>query len=189
VTTLPRQKRQHIRRVTPSSAHHYGRAASELFTPQVGQLAADRGTRLHEALSKIDWLADNAPQPVDISKDDLDLTVASAFRAALSRPPSAVDLWRETSFELVVDGQWISGTFDRVVFCEEEGRRKAEILDFKSTRRRENESEAAFAIRMRETYASQMASYSQALAHLSKISPRDIRCTLLLTDTRQAVSV
>lgn len=189
VTTLPRQKRQHIRRVTPSSAHHYGRAASELFTPQVGQLAADRGTRLHVALSTIEWLADNAVQPAGINKEELDLTVASAFRAALSRPPSAVDLWRETSFELVVDGQWISGTFDRVVFCEEEGRRKAEIFDFKSNRRRENESEAAFAIRMRETYASQMASYSQALAHLSKIPPRDIRCTLLLTDTRQAVSV
>jgi ATP-dependent exoDNAse (exonuclease V) beta subunit len=189
VPALPRQKRQHIRRVTPSSAHYYGKAASELFTPQSGQLAADRGTRLHEALSTIEWLADNAPQPADISKDDLDLTVESSFRAALSRPQSAVDLWRETSFELVVDGQWISGTFDRVVFVEEAGRRKAVILDFKSNRRRDNETEEVFATRMRETYASQMISYCQALVHLSKIPARDIRCTLLLTDTRQAVSM
>jgi ATP-dependent helicase/nuclease subunit A len=189
VSALPRQKRQHIRRVTPSSAHYYGKAASELFTPQSGQLAADRGTRLHEALSTIEWLADNAPQPADISNDELDLTVESAFRAALRRPVSAVDLWRETSFELVVDGQWISGTFDRVVFSEEAGRRTAEILDFKSNRRGDNETEEVFATRMRETYASQMISYCQALVHLSKIPARDIRCTLLLTATRQAVGM
>jgi ATP-dependent helicase/nuclease subunit A len=187
--TLVRPRRQHIRRVTPSSAVHYGRAASELFTPQIGQLAAERGTRLHEALSKIEWLEDNAGQPADISKADLDLTIASAFRAALSRPPCVVDLWRETSFELVFDGQWISGTFDRVVFFEEQGRRTAEILDFKSNRRRENEAEADFANRMRETYASQMTSYRQALTHLSGISARDIKCTLLLIDTLQAVSM
>jgi len=107
----------------------------------------------------------------------------------LSRPPCVVDLWRETSFELVFDGQWISGTFDRVVFFEEQGRRKAEILDFKSNRRRDNEAEADFANRMRETYTSQMTSYRQALTHLSGISARDIRCTLLLIDTLQAIPV
>jgi ATP-dependent exoDNAse (exonuclease V) beta subunit len=100
-----------------------------------------------------------------------------------------VDLWRETSFELVFDDQWISGTFDRVVFFEEQGRRTAEILDFKSNRRRDTELEQAFANRMRETYASQMTSYCQALSHLSGIAARDIRCTLLLIDTLQAVSV
>jgi ATP-dependent helicase/nuclease subunit A len=187
VMTYPRPKRQHIRRVTPSSGVHYGRAASELFTPQLGQLAAERGTRLHASLSKIEWLEDNAVQPADISKDDLDLTRASAFRAALIRSPCVVDLWRETSFELVFDDQWISGTFDRVVFFEEQGRRTAEVLDFKSNRRRDNESEQAFANRMRETYASQMTSYRQALTHLSGISARDIRCTLLLIDTLQNV--
>ncbi len=189
VMTLSRPKRQHIRRVTPSSAVHYGRAASELFTPQLGQFAAERGTRLHASLSKIEWLEENAGQPADISKDDLDLTRASAFRAALSRSSFTVDLWRETSFELVFDGQWISGTFDRVVFFEEQGRRKAEILDFKSNRRHDNETEADFAKRMQETYASQMTSYRQALTHLSGIFARDIRCTLLLIDTLQAVSV
>jgi ATP-dependent exoDNAse (exonuclease V) beta subunit len=187
VMTLSRPKRQHIRRVTPSSSINYGRAASELFTPQVGQLAAERGTRLHEALSKIEWLADNAVQPANIPREDLDLTRVSAFRAALSRPPCVVDLWRETSFELVFDGQWISGTFDRVVFFEEKGRRKAEIFDFKSNRRRDNEAEADFANRMQETYASQMASYCQALTHLSGLVPCDIRCTLLLIDTLQVV--
>ena len=189
VMTLTRPKRQHIRRVTPSSAVHYGRAASELFTPQVSQLAAERGTRLHEALSKIEWLADNAAQPANIPKEDLDLTRASALHAALSRPPCVVDLWRETAFELVFDGQWISGTFDRVVFFEDQGRRKAEILDFKSNRRRDNESEADFANRMRETYASQMTRYRQALTHLSGLFPHDIQCTLLLIDTLHVVAV
>jgi ATP-dependent helicase/nuclease subunit A len=188
-SVLPRRKREVIRRVTPSSRVYDGRVASELFTPQEGALAAERGTRLHAALSKIEWLAPDAVQPEDIPREDLDLIVDSAFRAALSRPSGVIDLWREIPFELVIDNQWISGTFDRVIFFEECGVRRAEIVDFKSNRRRDNESEADFATRMQQTYTSQMNSYRLALAHLAKIALSDIRCTLLLTDTRQAVTV
>ncbi len=183
---VARPKRRVIRRVTPSSAAYHGRAASELFSAQ-DDLAAQRGTRLHEALSRIAWLDLAAPQPADLAKDDLDLTVASAFRGALTLPPHVTDLWRERAFELVADDQWISGSFDRVVFFEERGQRRAEIYDFKSNRLRSGESEAAFADRLRETYCGQMASYRRALARLSGLPENAIRCTLLLTATRQAV--
>ena len=76
-----------------------------------------------------------------------------------------------------------------VVFTEEQGERRAEIYDFKSNRRRDDESEEAFAQRMRGAYDAQMANYRRALAHLSGLSERAISCTLLLTATRQAVTV
>ncbi len=185
---VTRLKRRVIRRVTPSSAAYHGRAASELFSAR-DDLATQRGTRLHEALSRIEWLDETPAQPAGIPKSDLDLTVASAFRDALLQPAHAIDLWRERSFELVADGQWISGTFDRVVFSEELGERQAEIFDFKSNRLRGGESEAAFTQRMRDTYEAQMANYRRALSYLSGLPESAIRCTLLLTATSQAVRV
>jgi ATP-dependent exoDNAse (exonuclease V) beta subunit len=183
-----RPKRRAIRRVTPSSAVYYGQAASELFSPR-DDGARLRGTRLHEALSQVEWLDPATLQPPDIVKADLDLTVASAFRDALTRPTGAIDLWRERSFELIDDDKWVSGTFDRVVFFETCGERRAEICDFKSNRLRNGETDAAFAQRMACTYEGQMADYRSALAQLADLPEGAIRCTLLLTATRQTVSV
>lgn len=183
-----RQPRRPIRRVTPSSAVCYGRAASELFSAR-DDAARQRGTHLHEALSRIAWIGPAAPQPDGVPAAELDLASDSAFRDALARPPDAIDLWRERAFELVADGEWISGTFDRVVFRDGPGGRSAEIIDFKTNRRRDGESEAAFALRLRDTYEGQMAGYRRALAHLSGLAADAIRCTLLLAATRQAVRV
>jgi ATP-dependent helicase/nuclease subunit A len=183
-----RLKRRVIRRVTPSSAVYHGLVASELFSAR-DDLAAQRGTRLHEALSRIAWLDEKLAQPPEISETDLDLTIPSAFRDALKKPPRMIDFWRERSFELIDGDQWISGTFDRVVFMEEQGERRAEIFDFKSNRRRSDEPEDAFSQRMRDTHAAQMANYRRALARLSGLPEHSIGCTLLLTATRQAVPV
>jgi len=185
---VARPKRHVIRRVTPSSASYHGQAASTLFSPR-DDLAMQRGTRLHEALRRIEWLDAAAPQPADIPAADLDLTVPSTFRDALTRQPHAIELWRERPFELIADDEWISGVFDRVVFFEEKGKRRAEIFDYKSNRCRDGESETAFAQRMYETYVGQMTSYRHALAQLSGLSKHAIRCSLLLTSTRQAVPV
>ncbi len=185
---VARQKRRVIRRVTPSSAAYHGLAASELFGPQ-DDAARQRGTRLHEALSRIVWLDVGAPQPAEIAKTDLDLASDSPFRDALVQPPQVIDLWRERSFEWVADGCWISGTFDRVVFFEDRGRRWAEIYDFKSNRRRGGECDTDFARRMRDTYEEQMSNYRLALSRLAGLPESAIGCTLLLTETRQATPV
>ncbi|MDD4017216.1 MAG: UvrD-helicase domain-containing protein [Kiritimatiellae bacterium] len=185
---VARPKRRVIRRMTPSSASYHGQAASKLFSPRDSS-ATQRGTRLHEALCRLEWLDAAAPQPSDISAADLDLTVPSTFRDALIRQPHAIELWRERPFELIANDEWISGVFDRVVFFEEQGTRRAEIFDYKSNRCRDGESETAFAQRMYETYVGQMTSYRHALAQLSGLPEHAIRCSLLLTSTRQAVPV
>ncbi len=181
-----RPKRLAVRRVTPSSAVCFGRAASELFSAR-DDAARQRGTRLHEALSRIEWLDPDAGQPCAIPSDDLDLASASPLRDALLRPPNAIELWRECAFELVADGEWVSGTFDRVVFSDGPEGRRADIFDFKTNRRRVGESEEAFEQRLRDTYAGQMAGYRRALARLANLPEHAIFCSLLLTETRQVV--
>lgn len=183
---LARPPRILVRRTTPSAAACFGRPASELFSLR-DDTALQRGTRLHEALRRIVWLDPAAPQPPGLAPEELDLTAPSAFRDALKRPADATGLWRERSFELLADDVWMSGTFDRVVFRSAADGRSAEIFDFKTNRRRSNESQAAFAQRLADTYAAQMADYRRALARLTSLPEAAIRCTLLLTETRQAV--
>ena len=178
------------KRRTPSREGHGGKSASALFAPPAGATAAERGTSLHEALARIDWLpAEPGAQPEGIDPADLDLASPSPLRDALVRPADAVDLWRERSFEQLAGSEWISGTFDRVVFRGEGDERRAEIQDWKTNRLRPGEDEAAFAARMAETYAGQMRAYRAAVARLAGLPADRVTSTLLLAATRAAVPV
>ena len=101
------------------------------------------------------------------------------------KPEDLVALWRERPFEVLADGVWTSGRFDRVVFAGG----KAVIYDFKTNARGPKEDEAAFARRMAETYAGQMRSYRKALSALSGLPAADISTVLLLSATGAAVRV
>ena len=161
-----------------------------LFAAPAGETAAERGTSLHEALARIDWLpAEPGEQPAGIDAADLDLSSPSPLRDALVRPADAVDLWRERSFEQLAGAEWISGTFDRVVFRGEGEDRRAEIYDWKTNRLRPGETPDAFATRMAETYAGQMRAYRAAVARLAGLPADCVSSTLLLAATRAAVPV
>ncbi len=178
------------RRRTPSREGHAGKPAASLFVLPAGATAAERGTDLHAALARVEWLpATPGAQPAGLDPADLDLAAPSPLRDALVRPADAVDLWRERSFEQLAGGEWISGTFDRVVFRGEVGARRAEIYDWKTNRRRPDETEDAFARRMAETYAGQMRAYRAAVARLAGLPADRVSSTLLLTETRAAVPV
>lgn len=173
------------RRLTPSKEHVFGRSAADLFSnvPR----AEERGTSLHERLSRIEWLEPGAPQPADIPQEELDLVADSPFRRALERPADAVGLWRERSFELLADNKWMSGTFDRVVFRDTPDGRRIELYDYKSNRMRRDETKEDFETRMKETYAGQMESYREALHRLSGVPKSAISATLLLVATQSCV--
>ena len=135
--------------------------------------AARRGVELHARYEKVAWL-----DPKDARSD---------LERALVKPEGAVALWRERSYELLVEGVWQSGQFDRVVFTERDGVRRAILSDFKTNRRRAGETPEAFAARMRETYAGQMGTYRTALSALTKIPPERIVLQLLLVETGSVV--
>jgi ATP-dependent helicase/nuclease subunit A len=164
-------------RRTIASAHE--RMASELFAAQDTE-ATRRGTRMHESLQKIEWLDD--------ADTTLDIPATSTFRDALRKPSGVVELWRERSFEVLDNGEWVSGIFDRVAIIEENGKRRAELYDYKTNRKRDNESAGQCTERMRQTYAQQMNAYCRALTLLTNIPATNIRTTLLLTETMTAVN-
>ncbi len=135
--------------------------------------ALRRGTEAHEALAQIEWW-DAAAARTDLER-------------ALVRPTGPVELWRETPYELCRDGVWESGQFDRVVFTGTGADRRATIYDFKTNVPRPEETEAAFAARMRAQYAGQMRAYAAALAQLAGLPPDRIETVLLLTATSSTV--
>jgi ATP-dependent helicase/nuclease subunit A len=102
------------------------------------------------------------------------------IRTHLSRPQSGVncELWREKGFDVVLEGKWVSGKFDRVVIVRNaQGEiEEALILDFKTNRITPPETAATAA-----HYVRQMETYRQALAFLIRCPIPRIRCILLFT--------
>ncbi len=176
-----------IRRRTPSKAHPFGQSAANLFAS--APRASERGTSLHDRLAGIDWIDPGAGQPADIAVNELDLSGDSPFRRALERPADAAGLWRERSFEILWNNEWISGTFDRVVFRGGGDGRRVELYDYKSNRLRAGETAEDFESRMKETYSGQMETYRQALHRLSGVPLARISAALLLTATRARVDL
>lgn len=178
-----RQPRVRVTRRLPSVNFHSGMSAGSLFARQGRQAAAARGTAVHAAFERILWVDPAAPQ------SDLERRVlANGWEAAFVKPSPDAQLWREQSFEILADGRWTSGQIDRVVFTGTGADRRAAIYDFKTNAMRRGESAEAFAVRMRETYASQMFAYRQAVSKLTELPPESITLTLLLVSTGSSLA-
>lgn len=167
-----RARRSEIRKARPSSLFHSGMKGDSLFAESFGK-AAKRGVEIHALYSKIEWL--------DPSKAE------TAFDRALVRPAGCVALWRERPYEILLGNVWQSGQFDRVVFTDVCGERRATIYDFKTNATRKGEDVGAFSRRMKETYLPQMRMYRSALSALTGIPQDRISTKLLLYETMTEV--
>tara|TARA_B100000927_G_C16166935_1_gene349737 strand:- start:158 stop:535 length:378 start_codon:yes stop_codon:yes gene_type:complete len=112
---------------------------------------------------------------------------ANALRKPDLHPDENIRCWRERPYELLRDGNWISGIFDRVhVISELDGRPvRATILDFK-TDRVEDESDASLAA---ERYRPQMETYRHALAQLLELPASSIDTLLMFTRIAHAFTL
>ena len=172
VAVPKRGPRVRVSRRLPSKNFHAGMSAGELFLDAGVRAAAKRrGTEAHAAFEQIEFLG--------AASNDLE--------RALMRPEGFVELWRERAFEILEDGQWTSGQFDRVVFTRDAEGLRADVQDFKTNARRPDESDAAFAQRMRTTYVGQMSAYRAAVCRLAGLAATRVTSHLLLTATGQAV--
>jgi ATP-dependent exoDNAse (exonuclease V) beta subunit len=99
---------------------------------------------------------------------------------------SGGEVWRERAFEVVLDGAWITGVFDRVVIERDPAGRAfaATIYDFKTDRMDEGGVKKIVA-----RYAGQLAIYQQALARLEGLSASQVKCALVLTGLGLVVAV
>ena len=178
-TSFARGPRAEVRRRLPSMSLRSGMSAGDLFAEAGSRRAAmRRGVEEHARYEAVEWIDPAAP------RDEFEARIlANGWGDAFVKGADAAALWRERSYELLADGKWESGQFDRVVFRGEGAARSATVYDFKTNAKRRGEGDAEFAERMRAAYAGQMAAYRAAVASLAGIPPGRVKAVLLLAST------
>lgn len=184
------------RRRTPSGSENITVSAAQLFSRHGGE-AREFGTLVHALFEEIEW-SDSADLDAIASRweprlpDSTSLADALAqvrgvlgtppLNASLSRPGPHAEVWRERNFEILLEGEWLSGTFDRVVIERDETGKAtaATILDFKTDRVASEDEIGAST----ETYRPQLETYRGVLGRMLRIPPEKIRCQLLFTRPR-----
>lgn len=130
------------------------------------------GTEVHEALAGIEWVAEKMTSFVGCSKDARKLLDefmdGPRARKIFTKPDRPCLLWREKAFDVIVDGRWVSGVFDRIqILLDPAGMPTAAVVyDFKT------DNAAPDAISSR--YADQMAAYRTAAAALLGLSEDNV---------------
>jgi len=183
-------------RRTPSGSETSIVTAQQLFSRQ-GRAARSRGTLVHALFEQIEWL-DEMTEPelaqlwaavpcadegarASALEEVRQCLVVPTVHQILSRPSPKAECWREKRFEILLNGEWLSGTFDRVMV--EPG--SATILDFKTDKL---ETDEAFFERV-EGYRPQLLTYREVLARMTGLPASAIRCCLLFTKRGQVVEL
>ena len=142
------------------------------------------GSDVHRALARIAWIEDGLPDFGDLPESAQQLIydflkTRTAMRL-FKKPATPQFLWRERAFDVMIDGQWISGAFDRVVVHLGDGGEpvRAAIYDFKTS-----ESEIA------GTYGEQMNLYRKSLSCLIGLAENKITSSLVAVRTGEEIPV
>ncbi|MBL9131489.1 MAG: UvrD-helicase domain-containing protein, partial [Verrucomicrobiaceae bacterium] len=188
--------RQRPVRRTPSGSETSVVTAKQLFS-RGGRFARSYGTLVHAFFEQIEWLdevddsqlsrlwaavpcADGTARAR--AEDEVRRCLAApAVRSILSRPSPEAACWREKRFEILLNGEWLSGTFDRVMIEPH----RATILDFKTDK---PDTEEAFRARV-DGYRPQLETYREVLARMTGLPHDQIACRLLFTNRREVVAV
>ncbi|MFI5356221.1 MAG: UvrD-helicase domain-containing protein [Opitutales bacterium] len=194
VPGLTRVPRRQARR--PSGGKGGVVPAAPLFA-LAGGGAADFGTAVHARLAAVEWAGDGvvtermgaAPEGDAAGAEALACVRAPGLAAVWARPAGAAqaEVWRERSFEIVLDGAWVTGVFDRVVVERDAAGRavRATVYDFK-TDRVESAADVDAAV---ARHADQLTLYRRVAAVLSGLEPGAVVCALVLTRRRSLVTV
>lgn len=179
---------------TPSGTKAGVVSGASLFSAG-GTSAAIFGTAVHAAFAAVEWGGvtpellvgwEAAGLGVNAVTEVLACLQAPALLDVWKRPAVGGEVWRERTFEIVLDQVWITGVFDRVVFMRDASGRVSEatVYDFKTDRIKPDELE-----QMGGRYAGQMAIYRRAAARLLGIPATRVRCGLVVTAMRRVVTV
>ena len=144
----------------------------------LSQDAAALGTEVHEALAEIEWLdASTSPRFDHVSKEAADLLHGFLKTPmacnAFSKPIENSEIWREKAFDVMLEGKWVSGIFDRVVIhrASKGSFASAVIYDFKTDHGTRSEIE--------ERYAGQMSVYREAVGKLLGLGQDSVTSQIL----------
>jgi len=167
-----------------------------VFTPG-SMWAAEFGTKVHELFELVEWTDHVRPRDLENrireavhDQHSLERQARDEVLNSLNTPEiaavflqkrfgPAAELWREKRFEMVHEGAWISGTFDRVVLSRDASGAYTQgwIFDYKTNRLRSD-------LEMVQTcdhYAPQMRIYRLALSRLCGLPEDRISSHLIFT--------
>jgi len=191
-----------LKTVTPSGAEQRTVFAGTLFRGG-SDSAAKTGTAVHELFEKLEWYDTAEPETICSEwrkqADYPDRTIAAAtdvflkslkhpeLRSSLKKPSAVAGLWREKRFELIIDGTWIRGEFDRVTLVKDSSGEIAEaaILDYKTDNINSDED----LMRVVLTYSPQLKLYRKALSLLMKLPAEKISLNLAFVRIGRVVGI
>lgn len=153
---------------------------------------AEFGAALHALLAEVEW-SDVATARRLASAwsgrpaaDEAAACLASPELAQIwARPAGSAEVWRELAFEVVAEGAWLTGKFDRVAVTRDAAGRAigATVWDFKTDRLADGADWAEAAGR----HAGQLGLYRKAVALLAGLPEAAVSCEIVFTAARRRV--
>ncbi|MDF1825498.1 MAG: UvrD-helicase domain-containing protein [Verrucomicrobiales bacterium] len=177
--------RQRPKRRTPSGSEQSVISAAQIFSSD-SATARDFGNLVHEIFESIEWWSAETPDKLpDCPGNEEALRQVEqclrdpAVQSALSPPNGDALLWREKSFEILLENEWLSGTFDRVTIEYDKAGNpvSAAILDFKTDR----VTSPADIEKSIKVYRPQLETYRQVLSLMLQLPGGAISTSLLFT--------
>ena len=198
VAQVQRAVRHPARR--PSDGKQGAVRVAPLFALGLGA-AADFGAAVHRMLAEVEWIDSQELIQLEMKWRAAKNVPESALGLALAglravemasvwaRPAggSLTEVWRERAFEVVLDGVWFTGVFDRVIIeRDHEGRIvSAWVIDFKTDHVGEGSTDA----RIAEKHGAQINLYRRAAGILTGLSLSKVRCSVALLAGPRLVDV
>jgi ATP-dependent exoDNAse (exonuclease V) beta subunit len=171
---------RHLRlpRRRPSTHGGVVLSATSLFEPH-GSDAASFGRAVHAIFEEIKWCDESTAAVLEAHREKSPDAVAEVEQClrkdevdSLFAPNPEAEVWLERAFELVIDGEFCSGVFDRVVLHGD----TAQIIDFKTDR-----VEADTIADAMKHHQPQLDLYRRVLARLTGLEEKAITCQLVFT--------
>ncbi|MEM9280726.1 MAG: UvrD-helicase domain-containing protein [Verrucomicrobiota bacterium] len=181
------------KRRTPSGSELASVTAPQIFH-QNSREARNFGTLVHAIFEDVEWLKPDTADTLrsrwqnqielskELTQDALNLVIdcldQRPIRKAFTQPVTKTEVWRERSFEILLEGEWLSGTFDRVVVTKDDlgTPQSATIIDFKTDRIDSPEDIEA----VTKSYRPQLQLYRKVLARMLNLPHQAITAQLLM---------
>jgi hypothetical protein len=170
------------------------RPAARMFALERNRGAAF-GSAVHALFAAVEWAGPEEqagfaaawPALGPAGEEALACLRAPDLAAVWARPAGRAEVWRERVFEIVLEGVWYTGVFDRVIVTRDPAGRVdgAWVIDFKTDRARPGDEGEG----MSEQHAGQLELYRRVAGVLTGLATNRVKCALVMTASRRLVDV
>ena len=176
----------------PSGENKGRRSAAGLFSLEAAA-GAEFGSAVHKLFSEVEWNGNDLvtewqsrDMPREILTEASDCLRSPELETVWTKPGNAprVEVWRERAFEVVLENEWVTGIFDRVVVTRDSAGRaqRAVVYDFKTDRFDEDQMVAVIA-----RHEVQLGLYRRVAAVLTGLNLGSVAGELIFTQYRRRI--